>query len=96
MLNTLFRVITTRGWKSSLVYIKDLKLCVKRYTAGIPVARSEISQVRLTKDGIPAIFGKDVIDKIRSRDLESIQAVLTVLKVSDLSDYWPKPDISSI
>lgn len=76
-------VIESRGWMFALGYIKDCKLSVKRYSAGCPVSRSEVGDLRLTKDGLPSILGKSLLTRIRSRDLESIQGTLTVLKIGD-------------
>lgn len=68
-----------RGFRSTLEYYKDVRLCVTRYLSGNPIDPKQISQtIGLYPDGIPKKVGK-VRNHIISGDPSSLRIILTIL-----------------
>jgi hypothetical protein len=88
-------IVMERGWKSTLPVIKAIRLAVMRYIGGNPVSPDEVKGIKLTKDGIPSIL-RGFIPLLCSENLEAIQAILSVLQIDHLSNWWPAPDLSTI
>lgn len=87
-------MIKDRGWEESLPTLKAISVAVMQFVAGNPPS-GPLAPYRATTDGLPAILG-DAIPGLRDRDAKTVQMVLTILKIRDLSTYWPKPDLSPI
>lgn len=69
-------------------------LTIVRYVAGSPVSRGEL---KLTlRSGLPGFLASNHRKMIKDDDLQIIQETLTILKIVNLCDWYPEPNIESI
>jgi hypothetical protein len=63
---------------------------------GTPLSNKDVIP-RLDKNGLPKIIPIELRNRILKRDLGVIQEILTVFRISYLSDWYPdQPDFSSL
>jgi len=90
-------MVETRGWKSTLAYIKDLKVVSLRALSGSPLTPDQLgTKMSIDKNGFPRIIPLEFRSELVKGNLRSQQDLFTILKVGDLSTWFKDPDLSPL
>lgn len=82
-----------RGSINTISWIKDLRTALYAHLGGQPV---RLHMLSTWADGMPRAFGPDIAHLFRSRDIETIRFLLTLLQVSRFLQGQKAPDYRPI
>jgi hypothetical protein len=92
-INLIIRYLNNNGPKWTIERLKIIRLVTTRYIAGSPYFPD--IKLGMTKDGIPRALGP-MVPLLRSREVNSLQFVLTMLNISKIITWWGEPSYSTI